>query len=138
VTKTAISAGAIVLGTDNGRLLIAMAYEPDKGPEAYVIPKGHIEAGESTETAALREVAEEVGLTGLQLVTYLGAIVRPSVEDDGTKVEKTIHLFLGLVEGIPALADGARWLTPAKAIESIPFDEDRAFLLDRLAPLVSA
>lgn len=137
MTKTAVSAGAIVLGTGSGRLLVAMAREPDKGQEAYVIPKGHIEAGESMEAAALREVTEETGLTGVQLVTYLGAIVRPSVEDDGTKVEKTIHLFLGLVEGIPALADGARWLTPARAIESVPFDEDRAFLLDRLAPLAS-
>jgi 8-oxo-dGTP pyrophosphatase MutT (NUDIX family) len=136
--KTAVSAGAIVLGADNGRLLVAMAHEPDKGTGAYVIPKGHIEDGETMEAAALREVTEEVGLTGIQLVTYLGAVVRPSLEDDGTKVEKTIHLFLGLVEGTPALADGGRWLSVAEAARAIPFEEDRAFVLERLAPLARA
>jgi len=137
MSATATSSGAVVLSPADGQLLIAMAHEPDKGPDAYVIPKGHVEPDESLEAAALREVEEETGLKGVQLVTYLGTVVRPSIEDDGSTVEKTIHLFLGFVQGTPVLADGARWLAPAEAIAAIPFDEDRAFLEQRLAPLAA-
>ncbi len=136
MSVTAVSSGAVVLSPADGRLLIAMAHEPDKGPDVYVIPKGHVEPGESLETAALREVEEGTGLDGVQLVTYLGTIVRQSVEDDGSSVEKTIHLFLGFVEGTPPLTDAAKWLEPKKAIAAIPFDEDRAFIASHLAPLV--
>jgi 8-oxo-dGTP pyrophosphatase MutT (NUDIX family) len=136
MNATAISSGAVVLSPADGQLLIAMAHEPDKGPNAYVIPKGHVEPGESLQEAALREVEEETGLKGVQLVTYLGNIVRQSTEDDGSIVEKTIHLFLGFVDGIPALADGARWVEPTKAIAAIPFDEDRTFMAENLAPMI--
>ena len=138
MSATATSSGAVVLSPADGQLLIAMAHEPDKGPDAYVIPKGHVEPDESLEAAALREVEEETGLKGVQLVTYLGTVARPSIEDDGSTVEKTIHLFLGFVESTPVLAGGARWLPPAKAIAAIPFDEDRAFLEQHLAPLAAS
>lgn len=38
----------------------------------WVFPKGRVEAGEKPEAAACREVAEEVGLSGLTLVAPLG------------------------------------------------------------------
>jgi 8-oxo-dGTP pyrophosphatase MutT (NUDIX family) len=36
------------------------------------LPKGHIEPGESREQAALREVGEEAGLSGLEILADLG------------------------------------------------------------------
>ena len=36
------------------------------------IPKGHIEKGENLEQCAIREVMEETGVGGLQIVSYLG------------------------------------------------------------------
>jgi 8-oxo-dGTP pyrophosphatase MutT (NUDIX family) len=44
---------------------------PDNNPEVR-LPKGHLEPGESTEQAALREVREEAGLLHLEIVASLG------------------------------------------------------------------
>ena len=61
--KMAPAAGGIV--TNDGRcLMIERKGIPD-------LPKGHIEAGESPETAAMREVEEETGLGGLEIVREL-------------------------------------------------------------------
>ena len=40
----------------------------------WTFPKGHIEKGESPEQAALREVAEEIGLTDLKIITQIDKI----------------------------------------------------------------
>lgn len=61
--KMAPAAGGIV--TNEGRCLtIERKGIPD-------LPKGHIEAGESPETAAMREVEEETGIGGLEIVSVL-------------------------------------------------------------------
>lgn len=57
----------------------------------WVLPKGHVEAGESLEKAALREVAEEAGLHHIRIVKLLGSYER-YVEK--TEEQKTIHYFL--------------------------------------------
>lgn len=132
---SAVSSGAIVLAPVNGKFKMALAHEPDKGAESYVIPKGHVEPGESREATALREVREETGLTDIQLVTYLGAIHRRSLEDDGEVVEKTIHLYLAFTSSTTELKEPARWLDIEDAISAIPFDEDRKFVSEKLAPL---
>jgi 8-oxo-dGTP pyrophosphatase MutT (NUDIX family) len=138
MSGTATSSGAIVLGVIEGVLRIAMAHEPNKGDHAYVLPKGHLEADETAEEAALREVAEEIGLDDVQLICYLGAIERESLEDSGETVQKTIHIWLAFCREPRPLTDGGEWLTPAQAVRSLPFDEDRAFLADRLAPMFHA
>lgn len=134
---TAISSGAIVLGEVDGRLRLAMAREPDKGENAYVLPKGHVEPDESNEQAALREISEEIGLDNVQLLSYLGTIERESTEDSGDLVLKTIHMWLAFCPEPRALTDGGQWLTPQEAAGALPFAEDREFLVDRLAPLLS-
>ncbi|MCC6629229.1 MAG: NUDIX domain-containing protein [Chloroflexi bacterium] len=50
-------AGAVVLVRDKVALRLAK-------DQTWVLPKGHIEVGESAEQAAVREVAEEMGLSG--------------------------------------------------------------------------
>ena len=42
------------------------------GEVQWVMPKGHIEKGETSEQAAIREVREEAGLEELRLITCLG------------------------------------------------------------------
>ena len=56
---THVTASAIVLG-DDGRVLL----HRHKRLGIWLQPGGHVDPGESCETAALREVAEETGILG--------------------------------------------------------------------------
>jgi 8-oxo-dGTP pyrophosphatase MutT (NUDIX family) len=72
--------GALIGRTDRrGRLL-------------WSLPKGHLEAGESAEQAAVREVEEETGIIGA-IVAELGTIDYWFVAD-GRRIHKTVHHFL--------------------------------------------
>src|SRR5919109_3265506 len=58
------------------------------------MPKGHVEPGETTDQAALREVAEETGLQA-RIVQEVGTtryVFR--LPWDSTPIEKTVHWFL--------------------------------------------
>lgn len=53
-------AGGIVVRRTTGTEPLVLVVRPTKpGATEWVLPKGHIEPGETTEEAALREVAEE-------------------------------------------------------------------------------
>jgi 8-oxo-dGTP pyrophosphatase MutT (NUDIX family) len=140
--REATSAGAIVLADVDGRIKIALAREPEHGDNVWVIPKGHVKDGETLEAAALREVSEEVGLNRVQLIKYLGAITRQSVEDSGEVVKKTIHLFLAyaLDTSNQAIKDDfstdIKWFEPKEAIKVIPFKEDAAFIAEQFKPMM--
>jgi len=83
------SAGGVIVKEINGKpfiLLIRDHRYPD-----WILPKGHVEAGETIEQAALREVAEEAGLKHIEIVKLLGTYER-YVEKTGE--QKTIYYFL--------------------------------------------
>jgi 8-oxo-dGTP pyrophosphatase MutT (NUDIX family) len=63
-----------------------------RGRLLWSLPKGHIEAGETAEQAAVREVEEETGIIGL-VVAPLGTIDFWFVAED-RRVHKTVHHFL--------------------------------------------
>lgn len=72
--------GALIGRTDRqGRLL-------------WSLPKGHIEAGETAEQAALREVEEETGIAG-EILAELGTIDFWFVAE-GRRIHKTVQHFL--------------------------------------------
>jgi 8-oxo-dGTP pyrophosphatase MutT (NUDIX family) len=111
-------AGGIVHRLTDGqpRYLLVRARTPDR---AWVFPKGHIEAGETPEGAALREVHEEAGVRA-RIETLLGeipsgsgaaAIYLMAFESDDTQAER---------ETI--------WLPFEQAIERLAFAESRALL----------
>ncbi len=88
-----VSAGGIVARCENNRIYIALINEP--GLNDYVLPKGHVEPGESIEQAAVREIAEEAGLSQLTLIAPLGMKERLSFDKRSWK--KT-HYFLFLTD----------------------------------------
>lgn len=63
-----------------------------RGRLLWSLPKGHIEAGETAEQAAVREVEEETGIIGC-VVAPLGTIDFWFVAED-RRVHKTVHHFL--------------------------------------------
>ncbi|MGH7600679.1 MAG: NUDIX domain-containing protein [bacterium] len=90
-----ISAGGIVTRVENGRVYIALVGE--KGLSKFVLPKGHVEAGESLEQAAVREIEEEAGLSQLTLLAPLGMRERL---DFGKRAWKKTHYFLFAAEQV--------------------------------------
>ncbi len=67
----------------------------------WMLPKGHVEEGETVEQAAIREVMEETGLRKIRLVKKLGIVKRPA--GDNPDDMKTIHYFLFKTEGSESL-----------------------------------
>src|SRR6059036_3676914 len=99
VVSTATSAGAVILREIEGELKIALA-QHQRTDKTWVLPKGHVEEGESLEQAALREIYEEAGLDHVQLIKHLGTILRESVKSNGDVEQKTIHFYLAYAPGV--------------------------------------
>lgn len=84
-----VSCGGVVLRRDGDKLFIALVRED--GFAEYILPKGHVELGETLEQAAIREIGEESGLTDLSLVSKLGVSQRLNLKKTSWG---TMHYFL--------------------------------------------
>lgn len=83
-----VSAGGVVAGP-GGLLLIKV--ENLQGAVLWTFPKGHLEAGETPEQAALREVVEETGWKCKVVAPFLD--VSYSFRQGGKRIDKTVHWF---------------------------------------------
>jgi diadenosine hexaphosphate hydrolase (ATP-forming) len=61
--------------------------------EHWTLPKGGLEAGETPEQAALREIREETGITG-EMVSLLGSTRYWYTNPVGSSVHKVVDYFL--------------------------------------------
>ncbi|MGL5083993.1 MAG: NUDIX domain-containing protein [Microcoleaceae cyanobacterium] len=93
---TEVSAGGIVIRWEGGKAYIALIEE---GPDrfGFVLPKGHVDPGETIEQAARREIEEEAGLSDLHLVADLGVRERLSLKKTAWK---KIYYFLFTTEQV--------------------------------------
>ena len=103
----------------------------------WTFPKGHLEAGETSAEAAIREVYEETGIQG-----ELGALVQTIYYDvvkKGRTLPKQVDFFvmhttqtiitLQASEGI----SDYRWVDAATAHELLSYDQMKAVLMAALA-----
>jgi 8-oxo-dGTP pyrophosphatase MutT (NUDIX family) len=86
------SAGGVVVRRLRGRWVLAAIRPAGKPEGVWALPKGLIDAGEGAEATAVREVAEETGVTGESL-GKLGD-VRYVYTWAGERVFKVVSFFL--------------------------------------------
>ncbi len=110
-----ISAGGVVfrkIGNDVQVQMIQDRYGK------ITLPKGKMEAGETIQQTALREILEETGITGtivrpLETITYQFAM-------NGGVIDKEVHYFLveatgGTLQAQVEEIRGVEWLHPLEA-----------------------
>jgi 8-oxo-dGTP pyrophosphatase MutT (NUDIX family) len=126
------SAGGLVVdGIDHHARAALIGRLDRRGRLRWSLPKGHVEAGETNEDAAVREVAEETGITG-RVVAPLGTIDFWFVAD-GRRVHKTVHHFLLLASG-GELSDEdieveeVEWVPLGQLAERLAYDDERRLM----------
>jgi len=88
--KRIFSAGGIVLKKIDSELRVLVTQH--SGHKGWDFPKGHLESGESSEAAALREVEEETGAKA-EIIEKVGQ-TQYFYWEDKQKVLKTVVFFL--------------------------------------------
>jgi 8-oxo-dGTP pyrophosphatase MutT (NUDIX family) len=127
-TELETSYGGVVVRGDE-LLVITPA-----GKKVTGLPKGGMEAGETPEQVAAREVREETGVVAA-VREPLGD-VRYTYRRGGRRVRKTVHFFLcdyveGSTEDHDHEVDEARWIAISGARDALTYPGERA-LIDRL------
>src|SRR3984893_6379599 len=112
------SAGGVLVRRLQGRWVVAAIRPAGRPPGLWALPKGRIDPGETGESTALREVAEETGARG-EVLEKLGD-TRYWFNWEGERIFKVVSFFLvryesGKLGEIPEefrheVAEG-RWLS---------------------------
>jgi 8-oxo-dGTP diphosphatase len=126
VSEQRVEAAGGVVVRDDGR--VAVVHRPRY--DDWSLPKGKLDAGESFEQAALREVLEETGL-----VCELGDELPSDQYRDNKGRPKTVRWWRMTLVDDPGFApneevDELRWVTPAEAASLLSYDHDRLLLRD--------
>ena len=122
-------AGAVVFRKRDDRVRFLVVSSSDS--LNWVLPKGHIDPGETPEIAALRELEEEAGI--------VGEIVAPLSARQFIKSGKESAVKFFLVREIGATESNedrtVRWEEEAAAQQLLTFDEAREALLEGVAKM---
>lgn len=122
------AAGAVLWRRQQGRIKVAVVHRPRH--DDWSIPKGKLDGEESEADAALREVTEETGYTGV-LGEHLGDVTYP-VQAGGVSARKRVRYWaMEATHGMFAPndeVDELRWVTPAEAVGLLSYTLDREVL----------
>jgi len=138
------SAGGVIVRRLRGRWWVA-AIRPNGKPEGvWALPKGLIDPGETGAETAVREVAEETGLTG-RLEQKLGD-VRYVYTRGGERIFKVVSFFLlrwrsGRIGELPGGMElevaEARWLPLDEAPRLLAYGGEREMAKQAIAALAT-
>ena len=129
-----VSAGGLVVdNTGKLGLLIGRRDQKDTSGKKILwsLPKGHIEEGETPEEAALREVAEETGITSA-IEKSLGVIDLWFMAG-GKRIHKTVHHYLfresgGLLAAQESEVDEVAWFPLGEIIEKLAYPDEKKLI----------
>ena len=125
--RTERSAGGVVTRRIDGAVHFLLIRDPYG---KMGLPKGHVENGETVEDAALREVGEETGLTGVVMGPSLGT-TDWHFRFEGQLIHKYCQYFLmgsQFGEPEPEREEGiteCRWLPLDEAVAEVAYDNAR-------------
>ncbi|HEX2951281.1 MAG TPA: NUDIX domain-containing protein [Armatimonadota bacterium] len=122
------SAGAVIYKvTEDGNLLFLLL-QPGPG-KPWGFPKGKIDYGETEEEAARREIAEESGLTEIELDTDFRLVIHYTYRHGKTIVRKDVVYFVArtLTSQIRISWEHVayRWATLHEALELVVYENAR-------------
>ncbi|MBI4544880.1 MAG: NUDIX hydrolase [Gemmatimonadetes bacterium] len=129
-TRIETSAGGVVYRRAERAFEFLLIRDPYQN---WGLPKGHVEQDETPVQAALREVAEETGLTDLEPVAEI-AKIDWYFHQEGQLVHKFCHFFLmesRSGEARPQVEEGISecvWLPLDQAMETVTYENAREVL----------
>lgn len=131
IFRQAPAAGGVVV-IDNQFVAIERNGIPD-------LPKGHIEKGESSEVAALREVEEETGISNLEIIKELPATWHCYLLDNQWTIKKTSWFLMRTATGmknVPQTEEGITkvYLVDKEGVKN--FEENTFASLKTLIPFI--
>lgn len=129
-----VSAGGLVIdSTKTKGLLIGRRDHKDTTGTRILwsLPKGHIEEGETPEQAAIREVAEETGITS-EIERSLGVIDFWFMAG-GKRIHKTVHHFQfkevgGLLAAQESEVDEVGWFPLPEIIKLLAYPDEKKLI----------
>lgn len=127
MANTLTHAGGVVFRKSDEQTLYLVVSSSDGAN--WVLPKGHIDSGESPEAAALRELEEEAGVIG-EIVERLSV---QRFQKHAEAVEIQYFLIRELAATTAAETRTIRWEAEPAALELLTFAEARAALLEGAA-----
>ncbi len=131
-TRSEISAGGVVYRRRRGGVQVALAARRTRrGDLAWGLAKGAVEPGEAPQSAAVREVLEETGLTA-RIEGDLGEI-RYFYVWEGARVRKSVRFFLmratgGDVKHHDHEMEDVRWFPLDEALRLAAYRGEREVL----------
>ena len=128
-TRNEHSSGGAVISIREGVPHVALI--ATRGRTRWGLPKGAVSAGETSEAAALREVAEETGLTA-RILKPLDTIEYFFRAGD-TLIQKRVDFYLmeyvdGQLEPQLSEVDDVEWVELSAALRRASFDSERRLL----------
>jgi len=129
-----VSAGGLVIDATGTKGLLIGRYDHKDASGKRVLwslPKGHIEEGETPEQAAIREVAEETGITS-SITKSLGVIDFWFMAG-GKRIHKTVHHFMFTEVGGVLLAqesevDEVSWFPLSEIVERLAYPDEKKLI----------